>query len=205
MLQGRRRDPWGTFSEGWVVGTWGGRYNCVGKSLSSSHLHPSAEEEETRPGRCLGESSACPLVFPPPPPPVPSIEDFLSLPGWWEWGGREGEWEGSLLCARGESNSPGISWGPCPSCYSLSPLRSHLVVSAVAFLLPPQSLRLRALHLWCQTPISGRGRLPGLWGWAGRQVVQRWWWCLGGHLHLLAGWEGLPPILAGSLVGTAHW
>ena len=70
---------------------------------------------------------------------------------------------------------PGNHMGaPWPSsCRRLGPQPNGLAFSAVAFLLPPQSLRPTSLHFLCQTLVSGWGGLPGLW--RGGGVVQLWW------------------------------
>lgn len=130
----------------------GERSSHVGKSLSLSHLHPSAEEEETRPGRSLGVSSSSPVLLVSPHP----CEDFLSLPGWWEWGQRRcsGRTRASWVCS-GESCSLGIVWGchaqllpvhaaSCPVVWASRPLSfsSSPVPEAdlIALLVPSSSL-----------------------------------------------------------------
>ena len=55
-------------SEGWMAGVFGERSSCIGEFLFLSHLHCSAEGEETRPGGCLLTPALphFPLVSSPP-------------------------------------------------------------------------------------------------------------------------------------------
>lgn len=80
-------------------------------------------------------------------------------------GGQEGALDriGASGVCRGESSSLGVvGVGLRPSscqCARSCPVSG---CSAIAFLFPPQSLRLSSLHYLCQTPVSGFGGLLGL-------------------------------------------
>ena len=165
-----------------MAGMCGERSSCIGKFLFLSHLHCSAEGEETRPRGCLLTPALphFPLVSSPPVHVETSspCQEWRALEGW----GAPGHAEGRAV----SGNHMGGALA------QLLLLPSRLGLTAIAFLLPPQSPRLPHPRL-----------VPSSSLWMGRTTG-----CLEGQRSGPAVIEiprGAPPPLGSHLCGGAGW
>lgn len=182
-----------------MAGMCGERSSCIGKFLFLSHLHCSAEGEETRPGGCLLTPALphFPLVSSPPVHVETSspCQEWCALEGW----GAPGHAEGRAVSGNHMGGCP----GPAPAAAQPPGPPSHC--------LPPSFPVPKA------TPSTARAQLQSLDGEDHRVSggAEEWSSCdrdtPGGTstFRLSPVWWGgvgeLRPTLAGSLVGRTHW